>query len=238
MASSKAMGLHIYEWGRFQLQHTSESSSFLEHGSKLIDSWSYILTLPAEWRFYRSQRSWRISVGCILFILLRSDLNPSEWVQALTFVLLNRYISIATLTVSNVGYFGTFSSTECGRYYIVAPVLKGQGASFPQTFRFAKATHSLSNNDLSGDLGTQVRIRWKMLGTGSGNFYCPGHIIFPVGHAGWSGHYWFFFLLSRLCVWATTIKSNPDQNFRVRWKDLRTYSIAVVGSIFRSTSLN
>lgn len=94
-----------------------------------------------------------------MFILLRSDLNPSEWVQALTFVLLNRYISIATLTVSNVGYFGTFSSTECGRYYIVAPVLKGQGASFPQTFRFAKATHSLSNNDLSGDLGTQVRIR-------------------------------------------------------------------------------
>ena len=33
---------------------------------------SYLLTLPAEWRFYRSQRSWRLSPGCLLFIAIRS----------------------------------------------------------------------------------------------------------------------------------------------------------------------
>lgn len=32
---------------------------------------SYLLTLPAEWRFYKSQKSWRLSTGCILFILIR-----------------------------------------------------------------------------------------------------------------------------------------------------------------------
>lgn len=36
---------------------------------------SYVLTLPAEWRFYRSQRSWRLSPGCILFIAIRSVLS-------------------------------------------------------------------------------------------------------------------------------------------------------------------
>lgn len=39
---------------------------------------------------------------------------------------LNRYISIATLVVSNVGYFHDFSSAVCSRYYIVAPIFKGE----------------------------------------------------------------------------------------------------------------
>ena len=33
---------------------------------------SYFLTLPAEYRFYKSQRSWKLSPGCILFIAIRS----------------------------------------------------------------------------------------------------------------------------------------------------------------------
>lgn len=32
---------------------------------------------------------------------------------------------MATLIVSNVGYFHMFSFEECRRYYIVAPVFKG-----------------------------------------------------------------------------------------------------------------
>ncbi|KAI0790437.1 hypothetical protein C8Q75DRAFT_806361 [Abortiporus biennis] len=35
-----------------------------------------------------------------------------------------RYLSIATLVVSNVGYFGNFSLASCHNYYIVAPIFK------------------------------------------------------------------------------------------------------------------
>ena len=38
-----------------------------------------------------------------------------------------RYISITVLTVSNVGYFHHgFSQETCSRYYMVAPVFKGE----------------------------------------------------------------------------------------------------------------
>lgn len=37
---------------------------------------SYILTLPAEWRFYNGQRGMRLGYGCLLFILIRY--SPSD----------------------------------------------------------------------------------------------------------------------------------------------------------------
>lgn len=40
-----------------------------DHNSGFIGS--YFMTLPAEWRFYKNQKSWRLSPGCILFILIR-----------------------------------------------------------------------------------------------------------------------------------------------------------------------
>ncbi|THH30194.1 hypothetical protein EUX98_g3977 [Antrodiella citrinella] len=80
-------------------------ASYLRVGSIAIAAYDYIVTLPAEWRFYRGQKPWRISPGCMLFILIR-------------------YLSIATIVVSNVGYFGTFSQQMCDRYYIAAPVFK------------------------------------------------------------------------------------------------------------------
>ncbi|KAL7284055.1 LOW QUALITY PROTEIN: hypothetical protein ACG7TL_001332 [Trametes sanguinea] len=83
------------------------SSSFLRVISLSIALYDYILTLPAEWRFYRSQRSWRLTFGCILFIAIR-------------------YSSIAVITLSNVGYFGSFFSLEsCNHYYMAAPIFKG-----------------------------------------------------------------------------------------------------------------
>lgn len=36
-----------------------------------------------------------------------------------------RYLSIVTLTVSNVGYFGSFTKAVCKRYYLATPVFKG-----------------------------------------------------------------------------------------------------------------
>ncbi|KAI0360482.1 hypothetical protein OH77DRAFT_1516966 [Trametes cingulata] len=82
------------------------STSFLRVISLSIAFYDYILTLPAEWRFYRSQRSWRLSLGCILFIAIR-------------------YASIAVLILSNVGYFGNFFTAEtCARYFMAPPIFK------------------------------------------------------------------------------------------------------------------
>ncbi|KAI0371253.1 hypothetical protein BV20DRAFT_194023 [Pilatotrama ljubarskyi] len=82
------------------------STSFLRVISLSIAFYDYILTLPAEWRFYRSQRSWRLSLGCVLFIAIR-------------------YASIAVLILSNVGYFGDFFTPEtCDHYYMAPPIFK------------------------------------------------------------------------------------------------------------------
>lgn len=84
---------------------TGNGASYLRIASIAVAAYDYFLTLPSEYRFYKGQRSWRLSPGCILFILIR-------------------YLSVLTIVISNVGYFGTFSSGECQRYYIAAPVFK------------------------------------------------------------------------------------------------------------------
>ncbi|KAM5533571.1 hypothetical protein V8D89_012787 [Ganoderma adspersum] len=71
-----------------------------------IAFYDYILTLPAEWRFYKGQRSCRLSPGCILFIAIR-------------------YTSILALVTSAIGFFGHFFTDEsCAKYYMIPPVLK------------------------------------------------------------------------------------------------------------------
>jgi len=83
----------------------NNGAAYLRVGSIAVAGYDYVLTLPAEWRFYKIQRSWRLSVGCILFIVLR-------------------YLSIVTLVISNVGYFGHFSAAMCQRYYMLPPTFK------------------------------------------------------------------------------------------------------------------
>ncbi|KAG1818835.1 hypothetical protein EV424DRAFT_1347531 [Suillus variegatus] len=59
---------------------------------------TYILTLPAEWRFYQSESS---------FFHLS-------------------YVSIVTIVVSNYGFFSTtFTRQTCQKYYLLAPIFKG-----------------------------------------------------------------------------------------------------------------
>ncbi|KAH9849598.1 hypothetical protein C2E23DRAFT_888087 [Lenzites betulinus] len=82
------------------------STSFIRVISLSIAFYDYILTLPAEWRFYRSQRAWRPSMGCLLFIAIR-------------------YSSIAVIVLSNVGYFGSFfTPASCARYFMAPPIFK------------------------------------------------------------------------------------------------------------------
>ncbi|KAG2141414.1 uncharacterized protein EDB93DRAFT_634199 [Suillus bovinus] len=80
------------------------SEKYMRIAAISIAFYDYILTVPAEWRFYRSQPSiFRMSIPCILFILIR----------------------IATLVGSNYGYFSTdFTQQACQRYYLVAPIFK------------------------------------------------------------------------------------------------------------------
>jgi len=72
-----------------------------------IGFYDYILTLPAEWRFYQSESSFfHLSLACVLFILIR-------------------YVSIVTIVVSNYGFFSTtFTRQTCQKYYLLAPIFK------------------------------------------------------------------------------------------------------------------
>ncbi|KAG1767320.1 hypothetical protein EV702DRAFT_756505 [Suillus placidus] len=85
----------------------SASEKYLRIASISIALYDYLITLPAEWRFYRSQASiFRLSIACILFILIR-------------------YISIVVMLVSNYGVFATnFTLETCQDFYIVAPIFK------------------------------------------------------------------------------------------------------------------
>ncbi|KAG2747203.1 hypothetical protein P692DRAFT_20737699 [Suillus brevipes Sb2] len=86
---------------------STSSEKYMRVASISIAFYDYILTLPAEWRFYRSQPSlFHISLSCVLFILIR-------------------YVSIVTIVVSNYGYFSTnFTEHACQQYYLAAPIFK------------------------------------------------------------------------------------------------------------------
>lgn len=66
-------------------------------------------------------------MGCILFILIRSVIVQHIDINLLIalFLFLESYLSMLTLIVSEVGFFGSFSESECSHYYLAAPVLKG-----------------------------------------------------------------------------------------------------------------
>lgn len=83
----------------------TNGASYLRVGSISIAAYDFVITLPAEFRFYRGQKAWRLSPGCILFILIR-------------------YLSIVTIVVSNTGFFAKFTPEECQHYYLTAPILK------------------------------------------------------------------------------------------------------------------
>ncbi|KAG2106091.1 hypothetical protein BD769DRAFT_1503685 [Suillus cothurnatus] len=87
--------------------NSSTSEKYFRIASISIAFYDYLITLPAEWRFYRSQPSiYRISLACVLFILIR-------------------YISALVMILSNYGYFASsFTQQTCQHYYLAAPVFK------------------------------------------------------------------------------------------------------------------
>jgi hypothetical protein len=76
----------------------------LRIASLAMAAYDYLITLPAEYRLYKSAN--RRSLGFILFVLIR-------------------YTSIIVLVVSNVGFFyHGFTPKSCEHYHLAAPALK------------------------------------------------------------------------------------------------------------------
>ncbi|KAH9072786.1 hypothetical protein EDB83DRAFT_129781 [Lactarius deliciosus] len=67
-----------------------------------ISVYDYVLTLPAEYRFYRAfyRNNYRLSTNLVLFVLIR-------------------YVSILVLVLGAIGYWSTFSPDSCRRFYLL-----------------------------------------------------------------------------------------------------------------------
>ncbi|TDL27738.1 hypothetical protein BD410DRAFT_781624 [Rickenella mellea] len=85
----------------------TEVAAYLRVSSLAIALFDFVQTIPGELRLYSQQSSIRhLSPGCILFILVR-------------------YISVAALITSSIGFFGSgFSKNDCHHFFLVAPTLK------------------------------------------------------------------------------------------------------------------
>ncbi|KAG1737427.1 hypothetical protein EDB19DRAFT_1829531 [Suillus lakei] len=86
---------------------SSTSEKYFRIASISVAFYDYAITIPAEWRFYRSQPSiFRISLACVLFILIR-------------------YVSALVMILSNYGYFSTgFTQQTCQHYYLATSAFK------------------------------------------------------------------------------------------------------------------
>ncbi|KAI9435537.1 hypothetical protein H4582DRAFT_2169925 [Lactarius indigo] len=105
----------------------------LRVASLTIAAYDYLLTLPAEYRLYKSSN--RRSTGLMLFVILR-------------------YSSIMVLIISNVGFFyHGFTSKTCDHYYMVTPVFKGTGSVYATSALVTDRSDSGPNDDVPSNPG-------------------------------------------------------------------------------------
>ncbi|KAI6002554.1 hypothetical protein EDC04DRAFT_1042480 [Pisolithus marmoratus] len=104
---SSGMLRHVTERDTAVFGGSTAVEYYFRVASMSIAFYDYFLTLPIEYRFYRSQpHVLRMSQACVLFILIR-------------------YISIITMIVSNYGAFATsFTIESCRQYYYISPIFK------------------------------------------------------------------------------------------------------------------
>ncbi|KAH9976751.1 hypothetical protein BGW80DRAFT_879285 [Lactifluus volemus] len=80
------------------------TAAYMRVVSLAIAVYDYLLTLPSEYRMYKTSE--RRSPGLILFVLIR-------------------YISIIVIVASNVGFFyHGFTPKSCRHFFFILPVLK------------------------------------------------------------------------------------------------------------------
>ncbi|KAJ6549674.1 hypothetical protein B0H19DRAFT_1159582, partial [Mycena capillaripes] len=85
----------------------SQISAYLRVSAYAIAFFDVLQTLPAEYRLYARQKGlFKLSTGCILFILVR-------------------YLGLAAMIIGNTGFFDHgFTVESCRRYYWLAPIFK------------------------------------------------------------------------------------------------------------------
>ncbi|TDL24640.1 hypothetical protein BD410DRAFT_786167 [Rickenella mellea] len=105
------------------------ASAYLRTASVAIAAYDYVLTLPAEYRFYKAQKGWfRLNQQCLMFIYIR-------------------YISLVLMTIANVGFFHDgWSVFECRHYFMIAPVFKVLQTMASQLI-LATRTYSISKRE-------------------------------------------------------------------------------------------
>ncbi|KIM79049.1 hypothetical protein PILCRDRAFT_823903 [Piloderma croceum F 1598] len=88
------------------LRAGAQAAQFLRVATIAVGAYDYLITIPAEYRFYKSQQYYgRIALSCILFILIR-------------------YISVILVMLGGVVWFGTYSLEACKRWYMLPPIFK------------------------------------------------------------------------------------------------------------------
>ncbi|KAJ7237530.1 hypothetical protein B0H12DRAFT_105371 [Mycena haematopus] len=89
------------------MANSLQMAAYLRVAAYSIALFDYLQTLPAEYRLYAKQKGpFNLSVACILFILVR-------------------YIGLATLIISNTGFFyHGFTPAMCAHYFWLVPVFK------------------------------------------------------------------------------------------------------------------
>ncbi|KAF8177573.1 hypothetical protein K438DRAFT_1770022 [Mycena galopus ATCC 62051] len=101
-------------------------AAYLRVAAYAIAFFDYVQTLPAEYRLYSKQKGpLNLSVACILFILVR-------------------YVGLATLIISNTGFFyHGFTAANCAHYFWLVPIFKFLLYSFSQAI-LAIRTYAVS----------------------------------------------------------------------------------------------
>ncbi|KAJ6545649.1 hypothetical protein B0H19DRAFT_286123 [Mycena capillaripes] len=89
------------------LTSASQIAAYLRVSAYAIAFFDVLQTLPAEYRLYARQKGFfKLSTGCILFILVR-------------------YLGLAAMIIGNTGFFyHGFTAESCRRYYWLAPIFK------------------------------------------------------------------------------------------------------------------
>ncbi|QRV99634.1 hypothetical protein RhiJN_27653 [Ceratobasidium sp. AG-Ba] len=86
------------------LSPSSQTAAYMRVAAMTLAAYDWIITLKPEIKLYRRHKTFS---------------------KAVTLFALIRYVSIAAIITSNVGFFGTgFSARACHHYHLVAPLLK------------------------------------------------------------------------------------------------------------------
>lgn len=99
-----ARGFDVFLVAATTVSPSSETAAYMRVAAMSLAAYDWLITVRPEIRLY--QRHKTFSKAVILFVLIR-------------------YVSIAAIVSSNVGFFGTgFTAKTCHHYHLVAPLLK------------------------------------------------------------------------------------------------------------------